>query len=188
MGGRKEEEDSLGLGSRADQGPWSSAASAPSVIRGRWPTPTRRNSRATGKLLGETSGGRRGRKNTKTGREASRRRVFFLLLFKKKKWDGYERSEGEGTRRGGTATAGPPRSTAARCRTTAGEKLLSFSKNDLTGFQAHEMGSRHRRLRCALSARGYPLSHAAVSLRLLCDDNPRSSHSGEPQRPENPVV
>ena len=43
-----EEGDSLGLGSGADQGPWSSAASASTVIRKRWPTPRRRSSRATG--------------------------------------------------------------------------------------------------------------------------------------------
>ena len=55
------------------------------------------------------------KRKTGRGREARGRRVFFLFfLLKKKKWDGYERSEGEGKRRGGTATAGPPRSTAAR--------------------------------------------------------------------------
>ena len=36
------------------------------------------------------------------------------LLSKKRNGDGYERSEYAGTRRGGTATAGSPRSTAAR--------------------------------------------------------------------------
>ncbi len=52
---RGKREDSLGLGSGADQGPWSTAASAPTVIRERWPTPTRRSSRATGKLWGENT-------------------------------------------------------------------------------------------------------------------------------------
>ena len=41
-------DDSFGLGSGADQGPWSSVASASTVIRKRWPTPRRRSSRATG--------------------------------------------------------------------------------------------------------------------------------------------
>ncbi len=50
--GWRKMKDSLGLGSGADQGPWSSAASASTAIRKRWPTPTRRSSRATGKLWG----------------------------------------------------------------------------------------------------------------------------------------
>ncbi len=50
---KRRKRKSLCLRSGADQGPWSSAASASSVIRQRWPTPTRRSSRATGKTLGE---------------------------------------------------------------------------------------------------------------------------------------
>ncbi len=59
---REKEEDSLGLVSGADQGPWISVASASTVISQRWPTPTRRISRATGKLWGYVPGGREKRK------------------------------------------------------------------------------------------------------------------------------
>ncbi len=65
---------------------------------------------------GEALGGKHREEERK--REEKRQdadRVFFLFSsLKKKKWNGYERSEYEGKRRGGTATAVPPRSTAAR--------------------------------------------------------------------------
>ncbi len=116
------QEDSVGSG--AGQGPWSSAASAPTAIRGRRPTPTRRSSRATGKLWGENTGKKRGtekrRGKTQTGSS------FFSLLLKKR--IGMDTSEAstrasveEGRRQPSLREARQPDS-----RTTPREKLLLF--------------------------------------------------------------
>ncbi len=56
----------------------------------------------------------RGRAEERRGKTETRSSLLYFLLFKKQKWNGYERSEYEGKRRGWTATAVHPRSTAAR--------------------------------------------------------------------------
>ncbi len=69
--------------------------------------------------------------------------------------------------------------------------FVAFSKNtknNLTDLSESNERSRHRGLRCALSARGCPLSHVLFCIGLLCGDKPRPPDSAEPQRPENTVV
>ncbi len=69
--------------------------------------------------------------------------------------------------------------------------FVAFSKNtknNLTDLREPNERSRHRGLRCTLSARGCPLPHVLVCIGILCGDKPRPPDSAEPQRPENPVV
>ena len=83
------EQEDLGLSSGADQGDGEALGG---------------NAR---KIEKRERGGRRRKTETRSS-------LLFSLLFKKQKWNGYERSEYEGKRRGWTATAVRPRSTAAR--------------------------------------------------------------------------
>ncbi len=158
----EQEDGDLGLGSRADQG--------------------------DGKALGECARKKRQRQRQRQGGD----RVFFSFFSSKTKmgWIRAERVRGHVERPDGdsrrAAEHGSPIAEPRRAR-----NLSFFSrtpKNNLTVFRQPNKRSRHRGLRCALSARGYPLLNVRMYMRLLCDDNPRPPDSAEPQRPENPVV
>ena len=82
------------------------------------------------------------------GAPASRRHLFFFLLFREREREMSEVTEG--TRSGETATAGSPEArqhpsglALERCgRPTTREKLHAFSKNNLTGFERRNVRVR----------------------------------------------
>ncbi len=154
---------------------------------------------------GEALGGNHGGEGEEKRKTASSRRVYeraacrFLLrsrfLFsslKKKKWGWIraKRVRGQAERMDGDSRAsakhGSPIAEPARARNFS--LLQKQLKNNLTGFQARVEHTRHRVSNVSSRARGCPLSRVLLCMRLLGDDNPRSSNSAEPQRPENPVV
>ncbi len=123
------------------QGPWSSVASASTPFRGRGPTPTRRSSRATGKLLGECA-----RKKGREEGEDVRRRPGLLcfFLFSSRNKNGMDTSEAS-TRASGEDGRRQPSVLGARqpdSRPTACKKPHVISEKPKKQFDRSQRAER----------------------------------------------